>query len=88
MIFQKGQAALYPKPCDMEKYVRSQIYLTSYDELINVSYDWPSHDMKTGFPVPETRRESSDDWLYFRRNLYESNMMYAVDCLPHVNMIV
>lgn len=54
-------AGLYPKPNDMEHFVRSQIYQTTYDELINVTYEWPSHDMKHGFPVPVTRRESVDE---------------------------
>ncbi|VDK28129.1 unnamed protein product [Gongylonema pulchrum] len=59
--YQNGTAARYPKPEDMEQFVRSQIYQTSYDELINVTYDWPSQDMKHGFPVPVVRRESVDE---------------------------
>lgn len=53
-------AGLYPKPNSMEHYLRSQIYETSYDELIDVTYDWPAHDMKCGFPVPDTR-DSTDE---------------------------
>lgn len=60
-VLQKGMAALYPEPEDLEKFVRAQLYSTSYDEMIDVTYDWPPHDMKHGFPVPVTRRESMDD---------------------------
>ncbi|EJD74104.1 malic enzyme [Loa loa] len=59
--YKKGMAGLYPKPNDMEHFVRSQIYQTTYDELINVTYEWPAHDMKHGFPVPVSRRESVDE---------------------------
>lgn len=57
--YEIGTARLYPRPEDMEKYIRSQIYSTHYDELINATYDWPAEDMKHGFPVPVTRREST-----------------------------
>lgn len=58
---QNGMASLYPQPEDMEKFIRSQIYSTSYDELIDVTYEWPANDMKHGFPVPMVRRESVDE---------------------------
>lgn len=54
-------ACLYPKPNNIEYFVRSQIYHTSYDEIINVTYEWPPHDMKHGFPVPVTRRDSAEE---------------------------
>lgn len=54
-------AGLYPKPNNIEYFVRSQLYHTSYDEIINVTYQWPSHDMKHGFPVPVARRHSVEE---------------------------
>ncbi|VDN05930.1 unnamed protein product [Thelazia callipaeda] len=59
--FANGTAALYPEPEDLEKYIRSQIYSVDYDELIDVTYEWPESDMRHGFPVPITRRESVDE---------------------------
>uniref|UniRef100_A0A915PD78 Malic enzyme n=1 Tax=Setaria digitata TaxID=48799 RepID=A0A915PD78_9BILA len=59
--YEKGMAGLYPKPEDMEQFVRSQIYQTTYDEIINVTYEWPAQDMKHGFPVPVVRRESVEE---------------------------
>ncbi|VDK87317.1 unnamed protein product, partial [Litomosoides sigmodontis] len=59
--YEKGMAGLYPKPNNIEHFVRSQIYHTSYDELINVTYEWPSQDMKHGFPVPVARRHSVEE---------------------------
>ncbi|VDK78992.1 unnamed protein product [Onchocerca ochengi] len=59
--YEKGMASLYPKPNDIERFVRSQIYQTTYDEIINVTYEWPTHDMKHGFPVPVARRESVEE---------------------------
>ncbi|VDN05931.1 unnamed protein product [Thelazia callipaeda] len=59
--YEIGMAGLYPKPENMKQFVLSQIYQTTYDELIDVTYDWPAHDMKHGFPVPVSRRESVDD---------------------------
>uniref|UniRef100_A0A915DP07 Malic enzyme n=1 Tax=Ditylenchus dipsaci TaxID=166011 RepID=A0A915DP07_9BILA len=50
-----------PEPEDKEMYIRSQIYMVDYDELINKTYDWPEKDMKHGFPVPIVRRDSMDD---------------------------
>ncbi|VIO95081.1 NAD-dependent malic enzyme, mitochondrial precursor, putative [Brugia malayi] len=59
--YANGTAALYPEPEDLEKYIRSQIYSVEYDELIDVTYEWPQEDMKHGFPVPVARRESVEE---------------------------
>jgi malate dehydrogenase (oxaloacetate-decarboxylating)(NADP+) len=59
--YKDGTATLYPKPEDLEMYIRSQIYMVDYDELINKTYDWPEKDMRHGFPVPVVRRDSMDD---------------------------
>ncbi|KAL3082599.1 hypothetical protein niasHT_019198 [Heterodera trifolii] len=59
--YRDGTAKLYPEPTDKEMFIRSQIYSVEYGELINETYDWPSHDMKHGFPVPVVRRDSMDD---------------------------
>ena len=59
--YEKGIADLYPKPVDLEKYIRAYQYKTDYDELINAIYDWPKEDTVAGFPVPGTRRESIDE---------------------------
>ncbi|VDN58563.1 unnamed protein product, partial [Dracunculus medinensis] len=56
-FFQKGIADLYPRPEDLEKYIRTHIYSTSYDELINTTYQWPENDMKHGFPVPVSMQD-------------------------------
>lgn len=45
-------AELRPKPEKMENFVRSQMYQTSYSELVDYTYDWPEHDMVQGYPVP------------------------------------
>lgn len=59
--YENGMATLYPPPEDMEKFIRSQVYSTSYDEILDITYEWPAHDMKHGFPVPVARRESVDE---------------------------
>ncbi|MCP9262174.1 Malic enzyme [Dirofilaria immitis] len=59
--YKTGMACLYPKPSNIEKFVRSQLYQTTYDEIINVTYEWPTHDMRHGFPVPVVRRESVEE---------------------------
>uniref|UniRef100_A0A183C2X5 Malic enzyme n=1 Tax=Globodera pallida TaxID=36090 RepID=A0A183C2X5_GLOPA len=59
--YRDGTAKLYPEPTDKEMFIRSQIYSVEYGELINRTYNWPSHDMKHGFPVPVVRRDSMDD---------------------------
>ncbi len=45
-------AQLYPKPAEMEMFVRSQIYSVDYDEVINKTYDWPAHQIKHGSKIP------------------------------------
>uniref|UniRef100_A0A0K0FYD7 Malic enzyme n=1 Tax=Strongyloides venezuelensis TaxID=75913 RepID=A0A0K0FYD7_STRVS len=59
--YKDGLATLYPKPKDMELYIRAQVYDVEYDELINKTYVWPEKDCKHGFPVPVMRRDSMDD---------------------------
>ncbi|VDN58564.1 unnamed protein product [Dracunculus medinensis] len=59
--YKNGTADLYPQPEDLEQFVRAQIYSTSYDEMINVTYDWPTNDMKHGFPVPPRNYDSAED---------------------------
>jgi len=39
--YANGMAQLYPKPAEMETFVRSQIYSVDYDDVINQTYDWP-----------------------------------------------
>ncbi|KHJ83502.1 hypothetical protein OESDEN_16799 [Oesophagostomum dentatum] len=51
-LYEKNLAMLYPKPENMEMYVRHQVYPTTYDELINKAYRWPEQDCKQGFAVP------------------------------------
>ncbi|VDD95671.1 unnamed protein product [Enterobius vermicularis] len=59
--YEKKIAGLYPKPVDLEKFIRAYQYNTEYDELINAIYDWPKPDTIAGFPVPGTRRDSIDE---------------------------
>uniref|UniRef100_A0A0N5CC35 Malic enzyme n=1 Tax=Strongyloides papillosus TaxID=174720 RepID=A0A0N5CC35_STREA len=59
--YKDGVASLYPKPKDIELYIRSQVYDVEYDELINKIYPWPEKDCKHGFPVPVMQRSSMDD---------------------------
>uniref|UniRef100_A0A0K0FD75 Malic enzyme n=1 Tax=Strongyloides venezuelensis TaxID=75913 RepID=A0A0K0FD75_STRVS len=59
--YKDGVASLYPKPKDIELYIRSQVYDVEYDELINKIYAWPEKDCKHGFPVPVMSRNSMDD---------------------------
>lgn len=59
--YRKGIADLYPRPVDLEKFIRAYQYNTDYDELINAIYDWPKEDTVAGFPVPGTRRDSIDE---------------------------
>lgn len=59
--YKDGTAKLYPEPEDKEMFIRSQIYDIEYDDLINETYDWPTQDMKHGFPFPPVRRDSMDD---------------------------
>ncbi|MFH4973561.1 hypothetical protein AB6A40_000270 [Gnathostoma spinigerum] len=58
--YENGTAQLYPRPEDLERFIRAQIYSVEYDELINATYDWPKKDMRHGFPVPLVRRDSMD----------------------------
>uniref|UniRef100_A0A0N5ATC1 Malic enzyme n=1 Tax=Syphacia muris TaxID=451379 RepID=A0A0N5ATC1_9BILA len=55
--YEKGLANLYPRPSNMEKYIRACQYKTNYDELINAIYDWPKADTVSNFPVPGTKRD-------------------------------
>ncbi|VDK87318.1 unnamed protein product [Litomosoides sigmodontis] len=50
--YEKNLAALYPKPANMENFVRSQMYQTCYTEMIDYTYNWPKDDMVCGYPVP------------------------------------
>ncbi|VBB32609.1 unnamed protein product [Acanthocheilonema viteae] len=50
--YEKNLAALYPKPANMENFVRSQMYQTAYTEMIDYTYNWPEDDMVQGYPVP------------------------------------
>ncbi|VDK68955.1 unnamed protein product [Onchocerca ochengi] len=50
--YEKNLATLYPKPANMEYFVRSQMYQTRYSEMVDYTYDWPEHDMVQGYPVP------------------------------------
>ncbi|CEF62385.1 NAD-dependent malic enzyme, mitochondrial [Strongyloides ratti] len=59
--YKDGLAALYPKPKNLEMYIRSQLYDVEYEELINKTYEWPEKDCKHGFPVPLMNRDSMDD---------------------------
>uniref|UniRef100_A0A8R1XKK4 Malic enzyme n=1 Tax=Onchocerca volvulus TaxID=6282 RepID=A0A8R1XKK4_ONCVO len=59
--YANGTAARYPEPEDLEGYIRSQIYSVEYDEIIDVSYQWPERDMRHGFPIPVLRRESTEE---------------------------
>lgn len=49
---------MYPKPANLEKYIRAHQYKTEYDDLINAIYDWPREDTAAGFPILGV---SSDD---------------------------
>ncbi|EYB99171.1 hypothetical protein Y032_0124g1201 [Ancylostoma ceylanicum] len=60
-LYKHNLATLHPEPEDKEMFIRQQIYSVEYDELINKTYDWPSKDMKHGFPVPVMERTSMDD---------------------------
>uniref|UniRef100_A0A0N4VXE0 Malic_M domain-containing protein n=1 Tax=Haemonchus placei TaxID=6290 RepID=A0A0N4VXE0_HAEPC len=60
-LFKHNLATLHPEPEDKEMFIRQQIYSVEYDELINKTYDWPSKDMKHGFPVPVMERSSMDE---------------------------
>lgn len=42
---QNDVAALYPQPEDMERFIRSQVYKVTYDEM-PTPYDWPAEDMR------------------------------------------
>ncbi|VDD89888.1 unnamed protein product [Enterobius vermicularis] len=56
--YKEGLAGLYPKPANLEKYIRAHQYKTEYDDLINAIYDWPREDTAAGFPILGV---SSDD---------------------------
>ncbi|WKX95316.1 hypothetical protein Q1695_012066 [Nippostrongylus brasiliensis] len=61
-FFKNNLSAFYPKPANLEMYVRQQIFTTEYDELINKEYKWPEEDCRAGqIPVPELERSSMDD---------------------------
>ncbi|KAL6736821.1 hypothetical protein Aduo_007127 [Ancylostoma duodenale] len=60
-LYKENLAMLWPKPENMEMYVRHQVYQAEYDELINKAYKWPEQDSKPGFPVPKLARSSMDD---------------------------
>ncbi|EYB99177.1 hypothetical protein Y032_0124g1205 [Ancylostoma ceylanicum] len=60
-LYKEHLAMLWPKPENMEMYVRHQIYEAEYDELISKAYRWPEQDSKQGFPVPKLPRSSMDD---------------------------
>ncbi|KAK6737778.1 hypothetical protein RB195_020090 [Necator americanus] len=60
-LFQHNLATLHPEPENKEMFIRQQIYSVEYDELINKTYDWPTKDMKHGFPVPVMERSSMDE---------------------------
>uniref|UniRef100_A0A915PK80 Malic enzyme n=1 Tax=Setaria digitata TaxID=48799 RepID=A0A915PK80_9BILA len=57
--YEKNLASLYPEPANMEKFVRCQMYQTTYNEMTDYTYDWPEHDMTQGYPVPY--KEKHDD---------------------------
>ncbi|MCP9262173.1 Malic enzyme [Dirofilaria immitis] len=53
--YEKNLATLYPKPANMENFVRSQ-YQTTYNEMIGYTYDWPENDMVHGYRVPYEKK--------------------------------
>ncbi|VDD96614.1 unnamed protein product [Enterobius vermicularis] len=55
--YNKGIAGLYPKPRDLEKYVRAYQYSTKYDDMMSAIYDWPETDTVFGFPIPKNNRK-------------------------------
>lgn len=57
VYLQKGIAGLYPKPRDLEKYVRAYQYSTKYDDMMSAIYDWPETDTVFGFPIPKNNRK-------------------------------
>ncbi|VDM50765.1 unnamed protein product [Toxocara canis] len=59
--YKKGIANLYPQPEDLDQYVRTQVYHTEYETLVNRTYDWPAQDMRHGFPVPVDPCDDVDD---------------------------
>uniref|UniRef100_A0A0R3S370 Malic domain-containing protein n=1 Tax=Elaeophora elaphi TaxID=1147741 RepID=A0A0R3S370_9BILA len=48
----KNLAALYPRPTNMENFMRSQTYQTTYIDMIDYTYNWPKDNMVQGYPVP------------------------------------
>ena len=40
--YERNLASLYPKPTDMEAYVRSHMYSYNYENFEPEFYDWPS----------------------------------------------
>ncbi|XGW07488.1 hypothetical protein V3C99_010566 [Haemonchus contortus] len=61
-FFNENLATLYPKPDDLEMYVRHQLYDTSYEDLINKEWEWPEEACKVcAIPVPELDPTSMND---------------------------
>uniref|UniRef100_A0A914VSW9 Malic enzyme n=1 Tax=Plectus sambesii TaxID=2011161 RepID=A0A914VSW9_9BILA len=49
MCYKDGTASHYPEPSNKEKFIREQIYDTTYGQFLPDTYDWPEEDMKSGF---------------------------------------
>ncbi|VDO51805.1 unnamed protein product [Haemonchus placei] len=61
-FFNENLATLYPKPDDLEMYVRHQLYDTSYEDFINKEWEWPEEACKVcAIPVPELDSTSMND---------------------------
>jgi len=50
--YQDGTAKLFPRPENLEVYLRLHTYKLEYDPVLNETYDWPKEHMKTDFPLP------------------------------------
>ncbi|KAK6737769.1 hypothetical protein RB195_020085 [Necator americanus] len=60
-LYKENLAMLYPKPENMEMYVRHHVYSLDYYELINKAYRWPEQDSKRGYPVPKMSGQTTTE---------------------------